>query len=88
MGSIITNNLSGIVPKIKPKWQRFACNDSRFMLEACPVNHNIFGKLDVSVKKCEDGFGRYVIELKNRLNKILGKETISIEDYDNYSYNL
>lgn len=53
------------------------------MLEACPVNHNILGKLDVSVKKCEDGFGRYVIELKNRLNKILGKETISIEDYDN-----
>ena len=64
----------------KPQWKNFAQNDSRQIFEDCSVNHGVFGQLNVTLRKCEDGFNRWVIEIKNALDKHLGKEIISMEN--------
>lgn len=81
----ITNTLSGNIAhtlpvKIKPQWKNIALNDSRQIFEDCNVNHNVFGKLNITVREYNDGFNRWIIEIKNALNHKFGKEIISMDN--------
>ncbi len=71
-----------LTQKIKPLWKNFAPNDSRMFFEDYKLKNNIFGDLLISIKKNDEGYNRWVIEIKNSLNKLFGKEIVSIDADD------
>lgn len=64
---------------IKPEWVNFAENDSRRIFKRCSIKNDVFGELAVGIRNYEDGFNRWIIEVKNSLNKVLGKEILSVD---------
>lgn len=68
-----------IKPLVKPQWKNFSENDTRRVFCAFQVQHDILGKLSVSIRDYNDSFNRWIIEIKNRMDKLLGKEIISID---------
>lgn len=76
----LSNKIAHCLPgTAKPQWKNFSEKDTRQIFEDYSVNHDIFGKLKISLRKYEDGFNRWIIEIKNALNNKLGKEIISME---------
>ncbi len=63
----------------KVEWKNCDFNDERKMFDTFSLQHNIFGNLNVSIRKYEDGFNRWIIEIKNSLNKLFGQEILSME---------
>lgn len=64
---------------VKPKWAQYKENDTRQFFEPFKVNHEKLGNLDVSIRKYEDGFSNWIIEVKNALDQRLGKEVLYFE---------
>ena len=63
---------------VKPVWKNFSTTDTRKVFENFSVKKRDLGNLSVGISDCRDGFGRWIIEIKNNLGRVLGKEVISI----------
>lgn len=66
---------------IKPHWTTSHAfeNDTRKIFEPIEFHNPLIGKLFMDIKENNEGFCRMVIQIKNRLNKLLGSEIISID---------
>ena len=64
---------------VKPQWKLFQENDTRQFFEPFKVSHKQLGNLDVSIRKYIYGYCNWIIEVKNALNKVLGKEILFVE---------
>lgn len=49
------------------------------IFKTIPVKNEILGNLSVGIRKYIDGGNRFIIEIKNALNKVFGQEIISID---------
>lgn len=76
----VLNNMQKYLPaKVKPLWKDFSENNNSRVFENYKIKNDIFGNLDVGIKKHKDGYDRWIIEIKNSLNKLLGKEIFDID---------
>ena len=75
---------------VKPVWKNFSTTDTRKVFENFSIKNEILGNLSVGISDCQDGFGRWIIEIKNTLGKVFGKEVISIDRNNKYmtGYNI
>ena len=71
-----------IKPLVKPQWKNFSENDTRRVFEDLQIQNNILGQLSLGIRDYNDGFNRLVIEIKNAMGKIFGKEIISIDSHN------
>ena len=76
-------NLNTVKPLVKPQWKNFMPGDTRRVFEDFQIQNNILGPLSLTIRDCHDGFNRLVIEIKNAMGKIFGKEIISLEHNNN-----
>ena len=83
-------NLNTVKPLVKPQWKNFMPGDTRKVFEDVQIQNNIFGKLSLGIRDYNDGFNRWIIEIKNALGKVFGKEIISIDKQNKYmtGYNI
>ncbi len=72
-----------IKPLVKPQWKNFSENDTRRVFEDLQIQNNILGQLSLGIRDYNDGFNRLVIEIKNAMGKIFGKEIISLDSHSN-----
>ena len=72
-----------IKPLVKPQWKNFSENDTRRIFEDFRIQNNILGPLSLGIRDYNDGFSRLVIEIKNAMGKIFGKEIISLDSHSN-----
>ncbi len=73
----------------KVEWRSLGINDDRKVFSCCDFDNKIFGNISVNIKDYWDGFGRWVIELKNSLDKLMGYEIVLMEkDSHNFMGNM
>lgn len=54
-------------------------NDDRKVFQNFRIKNNIFGTLNIGIRDYADGYNRWIIEIKNNLNKVFGKEILSMD---------
>lgn len=88
-------NISALKPNsirqlVKPVWKNFSETDARKVFETLPIQNNCLGRLSLGIRDYKDGFNRMIIEIKNSLGKVFGKEIISIDTHNKYmtGYNI
>lgn len=70
-------------------WKDISPNDRRKIFNNFTLNNNILGDIFVSIKQIESPTQGFNIFIKNKLDKILGTETISInKDKEIFGFNI
>lgn len=66
------------IPK-KVQWLNHDLKDDRKVFQNFNIENNIFGTLNIGIRDYADGYNRWIIEIKNNLNKLFGKEILSMD---------